>query len=158
MASFKTPVSEYMTQPILGVPTTASALEADRLLDEHAISALGVLDGDHLVGVISRTDLLSAASGESGETFSIPDEPVKRHMTADPVTVDVSTPLDAVAKRMLADRIHRVFVTKDGVPIGVCSTRDLMRAVYDQRIAQPAIEIATRGWSRSRSTTRSRSR
>lgn len=145
MASFNTPVSEYMSQPILGLPLTASALEADRLLDEHEISALGVLDGERLVGVISRTDLLSAASGELGETFSIPDEPVKRHMTADPVTIDASTPLAAVAKRMLAERIHRVFVTRGGAPIGVCSTRDIMRAVYDQRLAQPAIEVATRG-------------
>lgn len=146
MANFQSsPVSSYMSRPILGVQAKASALEADRLLDEHDVSALGVFDDDRLVGVISRTDLLDAASGELGETFSVPDEPVRRHMTPDPVMVGADTPLRVVAKRMLDERIHRVFVEEGGEPVGVCSTRDLMRAVYDARVTQPSIEIATKG-------------
>ncbi len=145
MPSFKTRVSEYMSTPILGVAPGASVLEADRLLEEHGVSALGVLEDGALVGVLSRTDLLDAASGESGQTFSLPDERVRAIMTARPITVDEATPLDAVARRMLEQRIHRVFVTRDGAAIGVCSTRDLMRAVYDEKVAQPAIEIATTG-------------
>lgn len=145
MPSFKTRVSEYMSTPILGVAPGASVLEADRLLEEHGVSALGVLEDGALVGVLSRTDLLDAASGESGQTFSLPDERVRAIMTADPITVDEATPLDVVARRLLEERIHRVFVTRDGAPIGVCSTRDLMRAVYDEKVARPAIEIATPG-------------
>lgn len=145
MPNFKTPVSGYTTSPILAVGPDTSATDADALLDRESISAVGVMDGDALVGVLSRTDLLNAASGELGEAFSLPDGPVRELMTPDPITVDEATPLDAVARVFLKERIHRVFVTRDGAPYGVCSTRDLMRAVHDKKVSQPAIEIATKG-------------
>ena len=145
MANFKSPVSEYMSSPILAVSPHASALEADRLMEDRQVSALGVMDGDELVGVISRTDLLDAASGEPGQAFSLPDEAVRHLMTPEPIRVDADAPLDAVAKLMLGERIHRVFVDRDGAPVGVCSTRDIMRAVHDKRVTTPAIEIATTG-------------
>ena len=66
-------------------------------------------------------------------------------MTPEPIRVDADAPLDAVAKLMLGERIHRVFVDREGAPVGVCSTRDIMRAVHDKRVTTPAIEIATTG-------------
>ncbi|MBX3271183.1 MAG: CBS domain-containing protein [Sandaracinaceae bacterium] len=152
MPNFKTPVLEYTTSPILGVSPGASALEAERLITSHEVSALGVLDAGALVGVISRTDLIDAATGEPGQVFGLPDVPVRSLMTASPITVAADAPLDAVARVFLRERIHRVFVERDGAPFGVCSTRDLMRAVHDARVTQPAIEIATTGIVRVEAT------
>ena len=66
-------------------------------------------------------------------------------MTESPTIVASETQLDQVAKRMIAERIHRVFVTgADGAVSGVVSTRDLMRAVVDAGVSTPAQEIATK--------------
>jgi CBS domain-containing protein len=145
MANFNVPAYDYMTSPILTVDANASARLADDLVREHQVSALGVTDdkGD-LIGIISRTDLLDSSSAEPGETFRVADGPVSELMTPDPVTAPVDTPLARIAKMMLDGRIHRVFLTRDDEPVGVVSTRDLMRAVYDKRVRIPAVEIATR--------------
>jgi len=144
MSHFKMPVSEYMTPSPVVLETTASTLQAEAKLDEHDFTAVGVVDaGGALVGVLSRTDLLKAAEGESGETFRIPDEKISDHMSRSPVTVTADSPLDEAAKLMLKNHFHRVFVTEGDKPVGVLSTRDVMRAVFDKRLKVPAIEIAS---------------
>ena len=145
MTHFKMPVAQYMSTPLFSVAPNTSAIEAERMLETHLVSALAVQEADgSLVGVVSRTDLLDAAAGETGETFRLPDVPVKDLMTKDPVRVDAGEPLENVARVMLKSHIHRVFVEKEGAVTGVLSSRDLMRAVKDRREATPAIEIATK--------------
>lgn len=145
MTHFNSPASAYMSSPILTVSEAALTTEAERILDEHGVSALGVTNANgKLIGVISRTDLLETSSAEVGETFRVAEGPVEGVMTSGVVAVAHDTPLAAVARRMLDEHVHRVFVEKDGAPVGVVSTRDLMRAVVDARVRTPAIEIATK--------------
>ena len=144
MTHFKSPVREYMSAPPVLIGAAASTVDAEALLDRRAITALGVTDTEgRLVGVLSRTDLLRAADAESGATFTVPDAAVERFMTSDPITVSPDSELDAAAKRMLKAHIHRVFVVEDGKPVGVLSTRDVMRAVHEKQVRAPAIEIAS---------------
>lgn len=144
MTHFKMPVSEYMTPDPVVLKATDSTIAAEAALDEHGITAVGVVDDSgKLVGVLSRTDLLRAADGESGETFRIPDAPISEFMSKDPATVTPDSPVDEAAKKMLKKRFHRVFVAEDGKAVGVFSTRDVMRAVHEKKVKIPAIEIAT---------------
>lgn len=142
MTNFKTPVHEYMSQPVITMDKSLPGADASRRLEEAGISAAGITDGGpRIVGVVSRTDLLAAEST---------DTPVGELMTADPLTVSSDTPLDGAASLMLDKRVHRLFVEKDGVVIGVLSTRDLMQAVADKQVKTPAIEIATKSIIRVR--------
>jgi CBS domain-containing protein len=145
MSNFKMPVSEYMTKDPVVLKATDSTLDAEAALDEHGITAVGVVDEDgKLVGVLSRTDLLRAADAESGETFRVPEGKISELMSKDPLTVAPDSPVDEAAKKMLKKRFHRVFVAgDDGKAVGVFSTRDVMRAVHEKKVKIPAIEIAT---------------
>ncbi|MFK7987820.1 MAG: CBS domain-containing protein [Sandaracinaceae bacterium] len=144
MTNFKTPVLEYMSQPVITMGKEVSGADASRRLVEAGISAVGVTDGGpQVVGVVSRTDLLSAESGETA---------IGALMTPGPITVAPDSPLDAAASLMLQNRVHRVFVEKDGDIVGVLSTRDLMRAVADKQVKTPAIEIASTSIIRVRPT------
>ncbi|MFW2387483.1 MAG: CBS domain-containing protein, partial [Polyangiales bacterium] len=94
-------------------------------------------------GVVSRTDVLHAAVFSHGETFRVPDRPVEEIMKSPALQVAAGDPLAKAAKLMLKNHVHRVFVTTDGKPDGVVSTRDLMRAVREKRIKTPISEIAS---------------
>lgn len=144
MSHFKMPVSEYMTPSPVLLKTTESMLTAEATLEEHGFTAVGVVDeGGALVGVLSRTDLLRAAEGESGETFRLPEGHIGDFMSRSPATVAADSPVDAAAKLMLKEHFHRVFVTDGGKTVGVLSTRDVMRAVFEKRLRIPAIEVAS---------------
>lgn len=144
MANFEIPVTEYMTSPVETIPVGTSLAAANELFSQQGVSALGVVDeAGELKGVISRTDLLHAAVYTHGETFRVPDRPVEELMKSPALQVSPEARLSEAAKLMLKNHVHRVFVTNDGKPEGVVSTRDLMRAVREKRLKTPISEIAS---------------
>ena len=144
MSHFQMPVLQYATESLVDIGRDQPIEDADRLLREHEISALPVMHDGKLVGVLSRTDLLRTGEFDSGETLRLPDRKVGEVMTPDPATVASDATLVSAAKRMLKDRIHRVFVTEGSGVRGVVSTRDLMRAVCEVGVMTPIDEISTK--------------
>jgi CBS domain-containing protein len=64
------------------------------------------------------------------EVEKIPPEPVRRYMTADPVTATPSTPVGVLARQMIDAHIHRVIVVDGGgTPVGIVSATDILAAV-----------------------------
>lgn len=102
------------------------------LLAGHDISGLPVVDrGDHLVGVISDTDLVrlqGAAIPWTGWHGLI----VRDLMTYPAQTIDGDASLDDAARLMTTLGVHRlVVVDEDRAPIGVISKSDLVREIAD---------------------------
>ncbi len=144
MSHFEMPVSEYMNSPVATIAIGESLVTANELFTSNGVSALGVVDGSGtLKGVVSRTDVLHAAVFTHEQTFRVPDRPVEEIMKSPAVEVAPSDPLRVAAKAMLKQHVHRVFVSEDGKPVGVVSTRDLMRAVREKRVKTPISEIAS---------------
>ena len=144
MPNFEMPVTEYMSSPVEVIRIGESLITANELFAGQGVSALGVVDGQGVLkGVISRTDVLHGAVYTHGETFRIPDRPVEELMKSPALQVGPEAPLARVAKLILKHRVHRVFVSTDGKPEGVVSTRDLMRAVREKRLKTPIREIAS---------------
>ena len=147
MANFETPVSTYMSTPIVAIRSKDSLTAARRSLADHDVSALPVVDEkDRVVGVISRTDLLrvgrrDAGSRQGSPLLTLPDRKVADDMTQNVAVVPSHTSLAETAKKMVQERIHRVVVTEGDVPVGVLSTLDLMRVIRDKRVNYPISDI-----------------
>lgn len=144
MANFEMLVTEYMTSPVETIRIGETLVAANAMFTEQGVSALGVVDeSGELKGVVSRTDVLHAAVFSHGQTFRVPDRPVEEIMKSPAIQLSPDARLAQAAKLMLKNHVHRVFVTSDGKPEGVVSTRDLMRAVREKRIKTPISEIAS---------------
>jgi CBS domain-containing protein len=143
MTHFAMPVSSYMSAPVVTVPERAPLAEVEATLRERAVSCVPVVDdeGRHK-GVISRTDLLRVGRLESRmrakpAVVALPDREARELMQWDVVTVAPGAHVDEAARRMLKQRIHRVFVEDGGRLVGVFSTKDVLRAVHDKRVEAP---------------------
>lgn len=125
-------VGDLMASRPIVVRADAGLGEAARLLEQHHISGLPVVDGSGvLLGVISQTDLLRARATEYLWT-NWDGLRVKHLMTAPALTIHRDQPLAIVARRMERHHVHRLVVVADDdetVPIGVISTSDLVRAM-----------------------------
>ena len=53
-------VGKVMTRSVIIIGPDTNAADAARLMLEHKIGALPVLDGDHLIGILTETDVLRA--------------------------------------------------------------------------------------------------
>jgi CBS-domain-containing membrane protein len=141
---------DLMSPATVVVPEEMSLQGAVRLLWQANVTGAPVVNADgRCVGVISATDLLpwvgkgqtptrarSAASRcvcsdwQVGGAGDLPDEAVRHHMTADPVTTAVGASAGELARRMVDAHIHRVIVVdKDCKPVGVVSSTDLLAAI-----------------------------
>lgn len=150
---------DIMTSKVITVTSGTLVSEIARLLFERRISALPVVDGERLAGIVSEADLLHryeigtdcALGGDPWwmRLFSAdrsPAEYVKSHaryardiMTREVATVAPDTPLAAIATLLERRRIKRVPVLDQGHLVGIVSRSDLVHALVSAaRTGAPA--------------------
>jgi len=128
-------VGECMNVEPIIIRSEASLTEAVKLMDQHQVHGLPVVDASgSLVGVISQTDLARARATEYLWS-SWPGLAVRHLMTKPPVSVKRSTPLVMAARLMERHAIHRLVVVDEldeRIPIGVLSMTDLIHAIAEE--------------------------
>ncbi len=131
-------VSMWMTRTVHTVRPETPIVEAARLMARRRIRRLPVLTpatgGDHLVGIVTATDLLHA--------FPSDVNPFAIHSTAadatktrvgelvrhEVVTVRPDEPIEAAAALMLARKVGGLPVVRDGHLVGLITESDVFRA------------------------------
>jgi len=140
--------ADVMTNEVITVGEDASVQEAAKLLVEHGISAVPVVDRDkRVVGMVSEGDLLHRA--ETGterrrawwlemvaSTNQLAGEYVKSHsgsvkdvMKRDVISVTEETTVADIAILLETNRIKRVPVLRDDRLVGIVSRANLVRAL-----------------------------
>ena len=105
-------VRDYMTYDLETIDPNASMLDAQRLMATKRIRALPVVQEDELIGILTRTDLLSAApnvavtQGRLEVTQQVLSTPVRFIMTSSPITIQDDAPITEAAQIMLKHKIH----------------------------------------------------
>lgn len=147
-------VREAMTSPVVTIPRTATVRQAARVLHEHDITALPVLDGNgRLAGIVSEMDLLRGAFEADPRAFSRPvaasGAPAPRHveevMTREVQTARPTTDVAALAETMMRTRHKSVPVLDGAVLVGIVSRRDLIALLArgDARIRDDVLAAIT---------------
>lgn len=151
-------VAEVMERNVLTLSPEASLIDAQRLFVEEGIHGAPVVDDEGLVvGVVTSTDLLRAVAEEYESAgfasnqylrdvleFAPPEwrgpedfqdrlgsRSVSEVMTEGAFTVEEDARVRDVAELLRRERVHRVWVVKEGRPTGVVSTFDLLPLVRD---------------------------
>lgn len=124
-------VKDWMTSPAVTVTPKTRLPEAYRLMVEHRIRRLPVLDGGKLVGIVSLGDMREAevttdpALAERMTIALIVRSPV--------VTVSPTTKLKEAAAIMLEKKISGLPVVDGDAVLGMVSESDVLRAfIADQ--------------------------
>jgi predicted transcriptional regulator len=149
MTRLTKPVNHYMSSPVVSVHPSDDLAVALGALSAHRISALAVADEkERLLGVITRTDLLRIGRRQAGErpgsrVLTLPAREVRELMEPEVITVEAEESVARAAELMVRHHVHRVFVVDRGRPIGVTSTKDVTRAVRDERITDPIRKLMT---------------
>jgi len=148
------PVSAVMTAPVLSVSVSTPLQEAVKLMSEHHISGLPVVDaGGALAGELTEQDLMVRESGfEAGpyvmlldaviylrnplswdkEVHQVLGSTVGEVMSKTPHSCTADLPLPAAAKLLHERSTQRLFVLDDArKPIGVLTRGDVVRALAE---------------------------
>jgi predicted transcriptional regulator len=152
-------VSNVMQHDVLAVEADWSLEQLTDFLIDNSISGAPVVAADdHLVGVVSLTDIvrqnrLPDQGPDREGTHNVYLFDLNRHMDRDELrdlhiqfetsvqvrdimtpmifSVNEDTSVQEVAETMLKGRIHRVFVTRDSKLHGIVTALDMLRVIRD---------------------------
>ena len=118
-------IKSVMTAFPFAVRASASLSEAQKMMEEHNIRHLPVIQKGNLVGVLSEKDLRSARDPHTGKLAS--DRTVADLYDGDALVVDLGERLDTVLEKMETRRTGSALVVKEGRLAGIFTTMDVCR-------------------------------
>src|SRR5690606_33666861 len=125
----------YTRNPVTVGPET-SAPDARKLMEEHDIRRLPVVQDGKLVGIVTLTDLLRAAPSPATSlsiwelNYLLDKIKVAELMTRDVVTATPDTDLQAVAKIMAERKIGGIPVVEGDKVIGIITDSDVFGGLW----------------------------
>jgi CBS-domain-containing membrane protein len=124
------PVEQLMSRPVHRMPVGHSLNDAARLMWEHDVGAIPVVDEeDRVQGIVTDRDIAMAAYLQGKCLWDIPVETV---MAKDVKTVRADEPIQRAATLMTRHQFRRVPVlSAEGVLVGMLSLNDLAGAAAD---------------------------
>ena len=121
---------------VVSVTTATPVREAVRLLHEHRIGAVLVIDGDDIVGIVSERDVVADLHRLGAAVLEVTAGTV---MTSPVVTATPESSVAAAMATMTNRRIRHLPVVADGVLLGLVSIGDLVK----RRIEEAEHEAST---------------
>lgn len=127
-----------MTPEVYTVNLNDDLQDVVALINQKKIRHVPVVNGDEVVGMISRTDINRLTFSSLFEGQEKADEAVlemltiKQVMTSKPRTVDVTLNIREVAEIFAEEEFHALPVVESGKLVGIVTTTDLIRYLLEQ--------------------------
>lgn len=120
-------IREFMTPSPRTIARTSTVAAARRLMRDHQVRHLPVLDGGHIAGLLSERDLLLIESlpGVDPNTLR-----VEEAMVTDVFTVSADDAIGEVIENMIDQKVGSAVVCHGSDVIGIFTTIDALRALH----------------------------
>ena len=156
-----TTVADVMTRDVVSVTPATGYKEIVRLLGHHHISAVPVVDGGRVVGIVSEADLLLKEEGVTTRLVHLLEGMQRRErrlkaegstaaelMTSPAITIFPEAHLPEAARLMDAHHVKRLPVVDGDALVGLCSRADLLKVFLarDEDIRDRVVEGIIEGW------------
>jgi CBS-domain-containing membrane protein len=151
---------EIMTQNIISVNPETEVVQAAKLMLDHHVNGLPVIDQEgRLKGIICQSDLvtqqkklplpsffimldgyfpLTSPKNIEKELQKMAAITVKEAMTANPITVGPEAGLEDISTLMVKHNIHTVPVLDQGKLVGIIGKEDILRTLMPSEKAEKA--------------------
>lgn len=135
----RTPVSEIMTKDVITLKRTDSLETAELLFKLKRIRHIPVVDGSHIVGMLSYNDLMRVSFADAiDENEESIDALVYKMFTIDKIMVNniISVPstktIKEVAEILSKNEFHALPVVDNDSLVGIVTTTDLINYLLEQ--------------------------
>lgn len=135
----RTPIASIMTTNLVTLNKTDTLENAEQLFKKHQIRHIPVIDGSHIIGMLSYTDLLRISFADAidedeqeVDTVVYNMFSIEQVMAKKLVTVTPDTTVKEVAEILANKEFHALPVLKEGTLVGIVTTTDLIQFLLEQ--------------------------
>ena len=118
-------ISDLMSFPVFSISPDTSMKEVSLILRKKGCTGVPVVDGEKLVGIISRRDFRKVKKDENLKA------PVKAYMSANIKSIEPGKSPAQATNLMVKHDIGRLPVVEDGKIVGIVTRSDIMNYFYD---------------------------
>lgn len=129
-------VRDWMTREVITAAPDTGLLDADKLMRDHSIRRLPVMENGRLVGIVTYGDVRSARASTATSlstwemNYLLSKLTLGEIMTKSPVTVDPDATIGEAAQIMLQQRISGLPVVDEHEKlVGIITESDIFRMV-----------------------------
>jgi CBS domain-containing protein len=133
------PVSTIMTSNVIKLNLTDDLTKAESLFKKNHIRHIPVVSGNHIVGMLSYTDLLRISFADAIDDDELEVDvtvynmfSVEQVMARNLVKVSPDTTIKEVAEILSKREFHALPVVLDELLVGIVTTTDLIKYLIDQ--------------------------
>lgn len=135
MLTTETPVISVMTVNPITVGPEISLDKVQELLDLHQVRHILVVNEEKsLIGIVSQTDLTMLGMIKNGPTVTNLESSslsVSDVMTSELVSLEPDDSISRAADLFLTKEVHALPVLDDGELIGIVTSHDLLRSIFE---------------------------
>ena len=132
-------VQDLMTPDLATIAPDASVREAARLMMQHDVGPLPVVEGGKLVGIVTDRDLVVRVLADGRDPDSTQ---VKEACSRDPLTVSPDDSLESTLQLIAENQVRRVPVVADERLVGIVAQADIARELDSARVGEVVEEIS----------------
>ncbi len=115
-----------MSKPVKSINQNATVREAIKLMDEHNIGVLPVVEKDKPIGVITERDILRRVVAKDVDTDK---KHAKDIMTKNPVTIEHDASILEATRLMSENNFRRLLVVEKGKLVGIVTAKDVIEVM-----------------------------
>ena len=117
-------VKDVMKREVIAINPDISIREASKVMSQHNIGSLLVLDDEKLVGILTERDILNlVAKGENLDEVKVKDV-----MSRNVITIESDKKIEDAVDLMLKHKIKKLPVMESGKIVGIITTSDIIVA------------------------------
>lgn len=111
---------DLIERNVVSVAPDTTVSDVERLMNEHGISGVPVMENDRVIGIVSRRDVRAIIPKRRNES-------IRRVMTKEPITADEDINMETALEIMYTNKVERLpVVDSEGKLIGIVTMQDIL--------------------------------
>ncbi|MDD1675631.1 MAG: IMP dehydrogenase [Methanomicrobiales archaeon] len=111
---------DLIERNVISVGPEATVADVERLMNQHGISGVPVMENGRVIGIVSRRDVRAIIPKRGSES-------IRRVMTEEPITADENINMETALEIMYANKVERLpVVDSEGKLIGIVTMQDIL--------------------------------
>jgi len=121
-------IASQVNRPLLTIEPDATVQGAIQIMSTEKVSALPVMEGDRMVGIISERDYIRKVASQRIPAWSVK---VREVMTERVITVTMEDTIRHCMEEMTSHRIRHLPVVEDNQVVTILSITDVLAALQE---------------------------
>lgn len=133
------PVSKIMTKNVITLKLSDDLYKAERLFKKNHIRHIPVVEDEHIIGILSLSDLQRISFLDSYDSDEIKIDntiynmlSIEQLMVKNPIKVNSSITIKSVVEILSKNEFHALPVIENDILVGIVTTTDILLYLLEQ--------------------------